>query len=217
MNETHPGPVIRIYPVDGSVQSIPQNDPCLVDLILKDLHPNTLFSQDRATIVYDKAEVTLVLPLITRIDLVTDRLSVWDFPFVLGAPVELTEAEFGNGLLSLEGWERPRSTNATPVFLDLEMVDGQRVFLEMEIVAGLSMAHLSRIHSLLKEPRLIFGLRSGGIGILNLRNLARFSLHPEPEDATANASGHGAERARLRLQARGANGGSANHFENKYP
>jgi hypothetical protein len=122
-------------------------------------------------------------PLLTRIDLVTDRLSVWDFPFVIGAMVELTEMEFREYLHGLQQEEQPRTGGDLPVFLDIEMVSGQHAFLWMEIVAGLPTDQLRRIYSPLRERRLIFGLREGGIGILNLANLVRLSVHPEPPAA----------------------------------
>jgi hypothetical protein len=99
--------------------------------------------------------------------------------------VELTETEFHKFLHDLQRRVQIRASDDFPVFLDIQMVDGQRLFLWMEIIAGLPADRLLRIYSLLKERSLIFGLRTGGIGILNPANLVRFSVHPDPLPALA--------------------------------
>ena len=75
------------------------------------------------------SRVTKFIPhLITRIDLITDRLSVWDFPLVIGALLELTETKFQE---FVHGWQRQsqrRLSDDFPVFPKIEMVDGQRLF-----------------------------------------------------------------------------------------
>jgi hypothetical protein len=53
----------------------------------------------------------------------------------------------------------------------------------MEIIAGLPTERLLTMCFLLKERRLIFGLSSGGVGVLNLANMLRFLVHPEPQQA----------------------------------
>lgn len=179
---------IRVDTIDGSTRLWVQRDPELVQRTLNELHPALIFAQDQITFSDGDTETTLIPPLITRIDLMTEHWSVWDFPFVLGALTEVTEEEFMQGLAGLQSWRRSGTQSETPVFLDLEMVNCQRLFLHMQVVAGLSAVRLEKVYSLLKERRLIFGLRTGGIGILNLCNLVRFEVHPEPPQATATAS-----------------------------
>lgn len=198
MKEKHSGLQIRIDTIDGSTRVFVHNDPELAQRTLAGLHPATIFARERITITDEDSEITLAPPLITRIDLATSELSVWDFPFVLGALLEVTEAEFSEGIQNLKDGEALRSPGGIPVFLDLEMVNGQRVFLWMQIVAGLPAARLERIYSLFKERRLIFGLRTGGIGILNLANLVRFVVHPEPARTAPRASARDARPLRDR-------------------
>jgi hypothetical protein len=57
----------------------------------------------------------------------------------------------------------------------------------MAIVAGPPANRLLRIHSLLKARSLIFGLRAGGIGVLNLANMVRFSVYPDSLEEPADA------------------------------
>ena len=122
-------------------------------------------------------------PRITRIDLVTEQVTVWDFPFAFGALIELSEGEFLDGVRALS--EPPNMRDGTRLFIDTEMVSGQRTCLWMEVVAGFPAARMVQIYSLFKERQLIFGLREGGVGVLNPANVARFAIFPEP--VTINA------------------------------
>lgn len=204
MNKQYPHIEVRIHTVDGAARAFVQHDPDSIERTLAAVNPLMIFNQDRLGILDDGVEIALVPPLITRIDLVTDRLSVWDFPFTLGALVELTDGEFMEGVQSLQALDARSTSNELPVYLDLEMVNGERIFLWMQVVAGLSNGRLGKIYSLLKERRLIFGLRVGGVGILNLSNLVRFSVHPEPAPETAlDGVETAAIRPRLRIRAPG--------------
>lgn len=192
---------IRIYGTDGATRTFVQNDAQLIDRTLHELNPRALFSQDRITITDDDAEITFLSSALTRIDLMSDRLSVWDYPFALGALVELTEQEFMEFIHEPRPRQPANSASGTPVFLKLEMLHGQPVFLWMQVIAGLPPARWQKIHSLLEERRLIFDLRAGGIGVLNLANLVRASIHPEPSElaAAAGAVPPAVERPKLRL------------------
>jgi len=170
---------IRVYGIDGTIDTYFQNNPDLVNRTLSELHPTTLFTQGRITLEDDCLEKSYLPPLLTRIDLITDRLSVWDFPFALGALDELLESEFEEKVRFLDSEKTKDVAADTPVCLDLEMLNGQHLFLSMDIVAGLPQARWNRIYSLLKERRLIFGLRSAGVGIVNLANLLRLSVYPD--------------------------------------
>ncbi len=182
-----PGLQICIHGVDGSIATFAQNDPDLVNRTLDELNPAQILTLAKITIAGNHSVTTFIPPLITRIDLITDRLSVWDFPFIIGALLELTETEFQEFLDDRQRRVQPRSSDDFPVFLEIEMVNGQRLFFWMEIVAGLPPDRLLRIYSLLKERCLIFGLRAGGIGVLNLANMVRFSVQPDPLAGPAEA------------------------------
>lgn len=187
MKDTSPNLQVRIYGIDGSTRTFIQNDPDLVNRILNELNPTQIFTQDKVTIADAHSAAAFLTPLVMRIDLITDRLSVWDFPFKIGALMELTETEFLEHLHGQRRPEPPHLQGDFPVFLEIEMVSGQHLFLWMEIIAGLPAERLLNIYSMLKELRLIFGLRTGGIGVLNLANMVRFQVHPEPLEATIAA------------------------------
>jgi hypothetical protein len=178
MNQPTQSLQIRIHGIDGSVATFTQTDPDLVKRTLDELNPSRILTQTKISIAGNHSVTKFIPHLITRIDLITDRLSVWDFPLVIGALLELTETKFQE---FVHGWQRQsqrRLSDDFPVFLKIEMVDGQRLFLWMEIVAGLPTDQLQRIYSLLQKRSIIFGLRVGGIGILNPANIVRFLVYP---------------------------------------
>lgn len=188
MTNTIPYLQIRIHGIDGSTQTFFQNDPDLVNRTLNELNPARIFTEDRIIITDKRSAATFFPPLITRLDLITDRFSVWDFPFVIGALEELTEEEYMECRSRAQRREHARSRGDLPVFLDIQMVGGQHAFLWMKIIAGLPTERLLRIYSLFKERRLLFGLRTSGIGVLNLANMVHFQVCPEPPEATTVAA-----------------------------
>lgn len=178
---------IRIHKNDGVTQTFTLNDPDLVNRTLRELNPSLLFTGGEIRIADDNAEIAFFPSQLTRIDLITDRYTVWDFPFVLGAPVELTEPEFMECIGNLPQLKSTRSPSDIPVFLDLTLAESQRSFFWMDVVGGLPALRLDRIHSLLKARHFIFGLRTDGIGILNLASLTDFSIHPKPPEPVNGA------------------------------
>ena len=196
---------IRVYSIDGATRTIAQNGPERANQTLHELNPTTLFGPDKITVMDDETEVAFAPGLVTRVDLISEQLSVWDYPFVLGALMELTEPEFNQFVQEPQQWQEAGLPGGTPMFLHLEMADDRHCFLWMKVAAGLPPANGSRLNSVFAERRLIFDLRTGGIGILNLAHLLRFSIYPELS-TTAAASGEAVrpiERPKLRLAARG--------------
>lgn len=185
-----PNPQLRIcvWQIDGSTQSFVQSEPDLVNRTIAELHSGSLFSKDRIIIADGEAQGSFLPPRVTRIDLVTDHVTVWDFPFAFGALLELSEGEFLDGVRALS--EPPNLQTGTHLFLDTETVSGQRTCLWMDVVAGFPAARIAQVYSLFKERQLIFGLREGGVGVLNPANVARFAVFPEPVTINAvNGSG----------------------------
>jgi len=189
MNDTNSNLLIHIYGIDGSTRSFVQTEPRFITETLAGLDPGRIFLPDRVTLNVDDSPIAFIPPLVTRVDLVTDRLTVWDFPFVLGAPHELTEAAFQQQLCDVrQQWRSARDESL--MLLEIQMVSGLRCFLQMNVVAGVREEQIRQFFSLLRKRSLIFGLRAAGIGILNLANMVRFTVHPDPdEDARESAGG----------------------------
>ena len=181
MNDTTQSLQINIHKVDGSVATFTQSQDHQVNQILNEFQPSRIFNEDKITFAGIHSETTLVPSLITRVDLITDRLSVWDFPFTIGALLELTEGEFHDFLCGRQRRMQRHSPSDFPMSLEIELADGHRVFLWMEIIAGYPTERLLKACSLLKERSLVFELLAGGVGVLNPENIARFMIHPDPQ------------------------------------
>jgi hypothetical protein len=130
---------------------------------------------------------------VARIDLGYQRFSDWRFPRGIRNIVELTEPEFlyHASLFDLEDLERQRQPRRAggPVvgFLDIEMLGGRHVFLKIMAVEELPADRLQRIHSFLAAPSLSFRLQSGGLAIVNLAHVLRFTVYPGPAEVPTDA------------------------------
>lgn len=170
---------IRVYEHDGFTRLFTQSDPNLANQALLRFNPAELFAQNEIKILDDDGEFTFDASRFERIDLMTDRLSVWDCASVIGVNVELTEGEFRESVKAHQRGESLHSLRVLSVFVSIVMAGGHRYFLWAEIAGGLSAIRMSRICSMIRQPQLIFGLRIGGIGVLNLARMTHFSMHTE--------------------------------------
>ncbi len=179
---------IRVYRVDGLTKTFSLDDPKQIERTLADLAPSRIFTRDVIRIADGHSDITLPTSHLARIDLASVRLSVWDYPFVVGAPVELVESDFW-AALSDSARVEPNRYDDLPLFLDLTLAHCQRLFLLMEVVGGFPAIRLQRIQAMLRAKSLVFGLPTEGIGVLNLLHLPHFTLRPDPvayTDQTSN-------------------------------
>lgn len=189
---------IRIHQVDGFTRTFVIDDAEKADSALMKMDASLMFERDLITLADGYSEVTLPTAQLTRIDLITDRLSVWDFPFVVGAPTEMSEADF-SGCVANSMQADPNQSDDLPAFLKIIMAQQQSLFLCMEVVGGMPAIRLSRLQSMLKRKSLVFGLQPIGIGIINLNHLTHFSIHPEPTGINGVTSDSGNTREHTRF------------------
>ncbi len=185
MNYSYNSLQINIHKVDGSMVTITQSDAALANRTLNEFHPTRIFNEEGIATSCSHSVAKFNLSSITRVDLITDQLSVWDFPFVLGALMELTEGEFHGIVHERLRWMQPCPPGDLPVFFDVEMVNGRHSYLWMAVIAGFSAARLSEAFSQLRTRSLIFALHAGGVGVLNPANIVRFTVHPHPQQESA--------------------------------
>jgi len=184
---------IRIHGANGSVKTFVQDDQSLASHILDGLHPARMFVTGKITIAGEYSLTAFVASKVTRIDFVSDEFACWSFPSEVSDLVELSEDEFHqrlhkNGLAQMEKREKPQTPGDFAVrFLHVEMLGGQHIFLAIEFVVELPAERLNKIHFLLLAPALHFRLRQGGVGVLNLANMVRFTTYPGPDRTPADA------------------------------
>jgi len=184
---------IQIHGASGSDKTFVQDDKALASRILDGLHPARLFATGKITIAGECSLTAFVTSQVTRIDFISETFVCWEFPEGVSDMVEMSEEEFHqrlykNGMEQMEKREKPQTPgDFTMRFLHVEMLGGQQIFLAIEFVVELPAERLNKIHFLLSAPALHFRLRQGGIGVLNLANMVRFTTYPGPDRTPADA------------------------------
>src|SRR5208282_833618 len=178
---------ILIHTQGGSVETFFQDNPALVARILKEIQPAKVFTGDIITIAGDYSLTTFVASRVNRVDLIAEDLTLWKYPTDILYVVELFEDEFRershvNDPARLERRRSPKRTGEfAVVFVEVEMTGGDRIFLAAEIQVGLEVERLQRLHRLFSATAVHVRLLQGGISILNLKNLVRFTINPGPD------------------------------------
>jgi hypothetical protein len=184
---------IRIHTQSGSIETFVQDDPAQMARLLEALQPARVFAADIITIAGDYSLTTFVTSRVTRVDLLSKSVTPWkNSPDVLDV-VELSEDEFRershlNDPVRLEPRLNGRPAGeAALVFVDVEMTGGNRVFLAAKIIVPLLAERLHRMHLLFSSAALHFRLGQGGVALLNLKNLIRYTINPGPDRTPRDA------------------------------
>jgi hypothetical protein len=178
---------IRIHTQGGSVETFFQDSPALAARILNEIQPAKVFTRDIITIAGDFSLTSFVTSRVNRVDFIAEDLPLWDYPSDILYVVELPEDDFRershvNDPARLERRRSPKRTGEfAVVFVEVEMTGGDRIFLAAEIQVGLEVERLQRLHRLFSATAVHVRLLQGGISILNLKNLVRFTINPGPD------------------------------------
>ncbi len=178
---------ILIHTQGGSVETFFQDNPALADRIWKGIQSTKGFIGDTITIAGDYSLTTFVASRVNRVDLIAEDLPLWEYPTDILYVVELPEDDFRershvNDPARLERRRSPKRTGEfAVVFVEVEMTGGDRIFLAAEIQVGLEVERRQRLHMLFSAPAVHFRLLQGGISILNVKNLVRFTINPGPD------------------------------------
>jgi len=184
---------IRIHTQSGSIESFYQDDATQAARILKGIHPAKVFAGNIITIAGDYSISTFETSKVSRVDLVTEDVVAWKHPGDIVDVSELTEEEFReqshlNDPARLEPRRIPKHTGEfAVVFVDVEMTGATRIFLCAKIRVGLPAERLQLLGTLFSAGAVHFRNRQGGVAILNLKNLIRFTFNPGPERAPSDA------------------------------
>ncbi len=184
MNHNIPNLQIRIHKADGSTTTFVQTDVGEVKKLLDEFQPAQIFNRDRISFT-DKSSITsLPVSKITRIDLEAEQHSHLLFPVGMVDAVELTGVEFQaliRNPVMREQWEQITTLDASLVtFLDMEMADGQCVFLTVEMQVELQSELWKTKGFPLSGSGFCFRMRTGGVAVLNLAHLTRLTFFPKP-------------------------------------
>ena len=169
------------------MESFFQDNPALVASMLKGIQSTKVFASNVITIAGEYSLTSFATSRVNRVDLIGEDLPLWKHPGDILDVVELSEEEFRershlNDPTRLERRRTPKQTGEFAlVFVQAEMAGGTRIFLAAKIKVGLRAERLQRLRTLFSAGAVHFRLRQGGIAILNLKNLVRFTLNPGPD------------------------------------
>ena len=175
---------IRFHLTDGSVHSFGQPDDAMARTIWESVDPARLFARPRLIIGSEHSKAVIVSAEVIRVDFVQDSFQCWEFPGGYSDIVELSEEEFREHAHLDQPALMVKRDRPTPAgdllvsFVRLHMRGGHPLFVMVEIPVKLPAESQSFMHFMLSKAAVHMRLRSGGIGVLNLANLAAYTVYP---------------------------------------
>src|SRR5437667_7742001 len=175
---------IRFHLTDGSIKSFVQADEATARKLWEGVDPGRLFAHPRIVIGSEHSKAVFVSAETIRVDFIQHSFQCWQFPGGYSDIVELSEEEFRkHAHLDQRGLMAKRD-QPIPVgdllvsFLKLHMRGGCPLFVMVEVPVKLPAESQSFMQFLLSKGSVHMRLRGGGIGILNLANLAAYTVYP---------------------------------------
>ena len=187
------GMTIRFHLTDGSVQSFVQTDGAAARKLWEGVDPARLFACPRIVIGSEHSKAVFVSAETIRVDFLQDSFQCWEFPGGYSDIVELSEEEFREHARLDQPSRMAKREQPTPVgdllvsFAKLQMRGGRPLFVMIEIPVKLPAESQSFMQFMLSKGSVHMRLRGGGIGVLNLANLAAYIVYPGVAQIPADA------------------------------
>jgi len=187
------GLTIRFHLTHGSVHSFVQTDDAAARKLWEGLDPARLFARPRIVVGSEHSKSVFVSAETVRVDFLQDSFQCWDFPGGYSDIVELSEEEFRKHARLDQPAQMTKREESTPVgdllvsFVKLQMRGGRPLFVMIEIPVKLPAESQSFMHFMLSKASVHMRLRGGGIGVLNLANLAAYTVYPGVAQIPADA------------------------------
>jgi hypothetical protein len=175
---------IRFHLTDGSVHSFAQAEDKAARKLWEGVDPARLFARPRVVVGSEHSKSVFVSAEIVRVDFLRDSLQCWEFPGGYSDIVELSEEEFRKHAHLDQPALMVKRDRPTPAgdllvsFVRLHMRGGHPLFVMVEIPVKLPAESQSFMQFMLSKAAVHMRLRGGGIGVLNLANLAAYTVYP---------------------------------------
>jgi len=175
---------VRFHLTDGSVHSFAQTDDALARKIWDAVEPARLFTRPRIVIGSEHSKTVFVSAEVIRVDFLHHSFQCWEFPGGYSDIVELSEDEFRKHAHLGQPALMPKRDLPTPAgdllvsFVRLHMRGGHPLFVMVEAPVKLPAESQSFMQFMLSKAAVHMRLRGGGLGVLNLANLAAYSVYP---------------------------------------
>jgi hypothetical protein len=184
INRSNPPLTIRFYLTEGSVHEFMQADVRINERLWNEIEPSRLFARQRIIVGSEHSKSVFVASEIIRVDFVHESFQCWEFPAGYADIVELTEDEFRHHVHLDQRELMVKRNEPTPPgdllvsFLKLQMRGVRPLFIMVEVPAKLPVENQFFMQFMLSKGAVHMRLRSGGMGVLNLANLAGFTVYP---------------------------------------
>jgi hypothetical protein len=183
-NSGSPAMILRIHLSNGTVESFIQADEATARKTWEAIDPVRLFAQQRVVIAGANSKSVFVSSEIERIDFVQHFCPCWEFPQGYSDVVEISEADFRKHAHLDQPELMPKREHPTPVgdllvsFLKLQFRSIAPLFLMSEFSVNLPADNQSFMRFLLSKTGFHMRLRGGGVGVVNLAQLAGYTVYP---------------------------------------
>ena len=183
-NAPKPTLMIRFHLTDGSVHSFVQPNAAAARKLWDGVDPARLFVRPRIVIGSEHSKAVFVSAEIVRVDFLHDSLQCWEFPGGYSDIVELSEDEFRKYAHFDQPELMAKRNQPTPAgdllvsFVKLQMRGGHPQFVMVEVPVKLPAESQSFMQFMLSKAAVHMRLRGGGVGVLNLANLAAYTVYP---------------------------------------
>jgi hypothetical protein len=192
-NLSKPPLIIRFHLTDGSVHSFTQADTTINEKLWDAVAPSRLFMHQRIVVGSEHSKSVFVAAEIIRVDFLHESFQCWEFPRGYSDIVQLSEEEFRKHARLDEPSLMPKRDRPTPPgdllvsFVKLQMRGGHPLFVMVEVLAKLPAESQSLMQFMLSKASVHMRLRGGGIGVVNLANLAGYTVYPGVAQIPADA------------------------------
>ncbi len=194
---------IGVYVADGSVYRYEQRDSDLAREALRNLNPTQVLTETTLTVAGDFHTTTFPTASVTRLELFMDGPPGWSFGHNLSDIIWMKEQDFREKLRQHQGdesmrREQPRRVGSEYVEYDeLELVSGERLYLQVHAITGPRAVRARAISRLLESPSIPVRYPDdpGRWLLLNPRTILCVSSYPGPAEIPTRAI-----RARLKKE-----------------
>ena len=192
-NQSLPVLTIRFHLTDGSVHSFVQTDDEAARRLWEGVDPARLFARPRIVVGSEHSKAVFVSAETVRVDFLHDSFQCWEFPGGYSDIVELSEEEFREHARLDQPAQMTKREQPTPIgdllvsFVKLQMRGSRPLFVMIEIPVRLPAESQSFMQFMLSKAAVHMRLRGGGIGVLNLANLAAYTVYPGVAQIPADA------------------------------
>ena len=183
-NLSKPPLTIRFHLTDGSIHSFTQTNTTINEKLWDAIAPSRLFMHQRIVVGSEHSKSVFVAAEIIRVDFLHHSFQCWEFPGGWSDIVELSEEEFRAHAHLDQPSLMVRREQPTPPgdllvsFVRLQLRGGRPLFAMVEAPAKLPAESQSFMQFMLSKASVHMRLRGGGIGVVNLANLAAYTVYP---------------------------------------